>query len=324
MTSASLEPKPTLLNSTFENAKSQIEHKDNLKTSQEQKPTLLNSTFNNVKPSVDHETSPVQEEEKPTILGSTFTNVNQQQKEEKKPVDVDSILTKLDEQIYEKKEPTPMPKEDKPTILGSTFTNTKQPERKDEKEVDLDTLLNKVNKKLQEAEEKAEPKKESPVVKPSSIYEGKVEPSDIRIDYSSRDEDTLDTFKETTVPTKVETSKQDHELLDEINTVLNHKPEPKANTSDMMIEPKIFEDTIDDKKENVYNLDNTMNDLNHKKEKNTYSKETPVSKIDQTSTPEKETSNSSVMINNDIIIDKDSTEDDDNFFDDFFDDDDWS
>ena len=323
MTSATLEPKPTLLNSTFENAKSQIEHKDNLKTSQEQKPTLLNSTFNNVKPSVDHETSPVKEA-KPTILGSTFTNVNQQQKEEKKPVDVDSILTKLDEQIYEKKEPTPMPKEDKPTILGSTFTNTKQPERKDEKEVDLDTLLNKVNKKLQESEEKAEPKKESPVVKPSSIYEGKVEPSDIRIDYSSRDEDTLDTFKETTVPTKVETSKQDHELLDEINTVLNHKPEPKANTSDMMIEPKIFEDTIDDKKENVYNLDNTMNDLNHKKEKNTYSKETPASKIDQTSTPEKETSNSSVMINNDIIIDKDSTEDDDNFFDDFFDDDDWS
>lgn len=323
MTSTNTEPRPTLLNSTFENAKSQVQKNESIKPVQEGKPTLLGSTFNNAKPK--NESPAVNPEEKPTILGSTFNNVNTNSKpiEEKKPVDVDAVLNKLDEQIYENKQPTPVENTEKPTILGSTFNNVKPKEIKEEQKVDIDTLLNKVNAKLQEAEDKTEPKKEIPAVKPSSIYEGKVEPSDIRIDYSSRDEDTQDTFKETTTPKKVETNKQDHELLDEINTILNHKTESTDN-ADMVIEPKIFEDAVDTNQQTVYNANNAANDLNHNPVTNTYTKETAVSKNEPINKPIEQQPNSSVMINNDIIIDKDSTEDDDNFFDDFFDDDDWS
>lgn len=326
------EPKPTLLNSTFDKSVPSATQKPLVEQKMEERPSILGSTFNNTKLNAEEDkkmdinpmNNTLNQQEKPTILGSTFNNANPlKEKQENKPIP-NSLFDKMDSKLEEEKKT--IVEDSLSKINSSSPLTEKKKEDKTKNSMDIDALLQKVNAKINEKEETTS-QKENPVVKPSSIYEGKVEPTDIRIDYSSRDEDVSDMFKETTIPKKVEPQeKKDNSLLNEINTILNTKKEDKPS-SNVVIEPKVFEDTVNSEKEkqSVYNLDNTMNDMNHNIGNNTYNTETKVTTNNEEQKEDsKQEGNNKVVINNDIIIEKDSTENDDNFFDDFFDDDDWS
>lgn len=291
------------------------------------KPSLLNSTFENSKPKMDIPATKPLKEEKPTILNSTFNNTNKEveQKKKEQAVDIDSLLKKVDEKIYEDK------KEEKPTILNSTFNNASNNNIKEEDKnitpvekpskaedtVDIDNLLKKVNDKIDEENKK----EETPSVKPSSIFEGKVEPTDIRIDYSTGDDDVEQPFKETSKEKKIEIeSARDDALLNEINSLLENRKDSDNKIKDTIIEPKTFEDNINNNiSTSTYNMDKPVEVYDHKVEEVTPI--TPIVEDKKEEVPKvEEQQENKVNINQDIIIERDSTEDE-NFFDDFFDDD---
>ena len=296
------EERPTLLNSTFNHVNKEIEKK-------EEKPSILSSTFTKQQDNALNDKTVEQKVEpkveKPTILGSTFTNSNVEKQEEKSRVKPSSIY--------------------KETSSVEPVTETKEAKET----IDIDALLNKINSKLEE-ETKEEQKKEpvTSTVKPSSIYEGTVEPSDIRIDYSKEDD-----ISKTPVTPSIETPhKRDNALLEEIDEILKNKSNSNVSNLDTRIEPKIFETEVEEEKKNTYNMDSTIKDLNNNRnnveQASNIETEHKIPSFTQSEPKvqpnEEKKEENKVTINNDIIIEKDSTEDE-NFFDDFFDDDDdWS
>ena len=278
-----------------ETNKKQVENND--------RPTLLNSTFNNAKPKeeikeevkMDKVSNEVKESqlERPTILNSTLNKY----KENIKPI-----------------EPNINTEEEKDIVVDPVVNDNQ-----DNKVTDIDELIRKVDSKIEEGEK---------VVKPSSIYEGTLDPTDIRIDYSDEEEQTVNKVEQPTVEEKniIPSSTNNNSLLEEVENLLNNRKQP-VKTDDNIIEPKVFE-AIDDDKSNTYNLDNSIKTDNIQYRQVDNKKQTTIEPIIEKSTQEEVVNtpkDNNVVINNDIIIEKDSTENDDNFFDDFFDDDDdWS
>lgn len=250
-----------------------------------ERPTLLNSSFENARREAiqKEKIEPQKPQERPTILGSTFNGTSplkEEKKEEKKDFDMDALIRKIDAKIEEENKKQAQDKENK--IVDATFSDIPTTPKKEEiKSENRDSFLDGISSKIEE-------KKETPIVKPSSIYEGKVEPSAIRIDYSSQEEETTPLFKEV-------------EKKEKLESIAETAKEKHTNSNiDMVIEPKVFEQNINNNT-NTYNKEKTTDNIEQKEVKKP------------------------VVINNDIIIEKDSTENDDNFFDDFFDDDDdWS